>query len=287
MDYDKTVNDRVEIKRLYGYLFVRPKVDGQDIGWFFLDTGADSLCIDPEYARKLNLTSVGADIVSGAVGVLHMDICRASTFQLGPITIKAPILYEFDLAAISKALDLPISGVCGYDFISRAMLELDPQSDVMRVLRPGSASMAADLPSRPKWTRIAFNSNIPTLQCRFAANHEGYFDLDTGSGSTIDFCAPAVEKFHLLSNANNTKASTGGAGGTAESRQGNIDWFELGRARIKSPQVGFQLTKVGTFASPYYIGNIGMGLMGRYHMLIDYTSERIAFIPATRTTVSR
>jgi hypothetical protein len=281
-EYDAAVSDKVEIKRVGGYLFVRPRVNGQELGWFFLDTGADVLCIDPSYAKQLNLAVIGGDAQAGAVGVTHTDICRADTFQLGPVTLKKPVLFEIDLTAISQAFKIPIAGICGYDFISRAVLDIDPQFNTMRVLPQGTANLAADLPTDVQWTRIGFNSNVPALECRFVGNHRGYFALDTGSGATVDFCAPAVEKFQLLANQESKKAITGGAGGTAESREGRVEWFELGGIRFKSLPAGFQLTKVGVFASPYLTGNIGMGLLGRFRLLIDYGNERIAFIPQSK-----
>jgi hypothetical protein len=283
-EYDANVSAQVEIKRIYGHLFVRPRVDGQELGWFFLDTGADVMCLDPGYARKLHLPLVGGDATAGIVAVTHMDFCRAGTFQLGPITLKTPVFLEVDLAAISRALNLPIAGICGYDFISRAVLDIDPSSEVIQVLKPGKVNPVADLPTGIKWTRIGFDSNTPVLECRFAGDRtgvvkRGYFRLDTGSGSTIDFCTPAVEKLQLLARADKTRPMSGGAGGSAESRQGRIDWFDLAGTRFKSPLVGFQLTRVGSFASPYLTGNIGMGLLSKFRLVIDYANERIALLP--------
>jgi hypothetical protein len=277
--YDAGASEAVEIKHLAGFLFVRPKVNGQEDGWFFLDTGADSMCIDPAYASKLNLPVIGADAAAGVVGVVQTHIRQADTFQLGPVTIQNPVFYEIELGPIKQAFKLPIIGICGYDFISRVVLDIDPTADVMHVLQPGRAVSRPDLPNGVNWTRIGFNSNTPALNCRFASDHEGYFNLDTGSGETVDFCTPAVEKFHLLTGQEGTKAMTGGAGGVAESRKVKIDWFELGGRRFDSPEVGMQLTHTGAFASPYFTGNIGMGFLGRFRLIIDYANERIAFLP--------
>ena len=36
-------------------------------------------------------------------------------------------------------------------------------------------------------------------------------------------------------------------------------------------------SKTGVFASPYRVGNIGMGIMGRFRLVLDYAYERMAF----------
>lgn len=145
----------------------------------------------------------------------------------------------------------------------------------MRIFKPGDA----DLPAGAKWLKIGFDNNTPCLGCRFAGDHQGWFHLDTGSGSMVDFFTPAVQKFHLLAHQKVTKNHTGGAGGTAESRQGKIAWFEIGGTKILNPVAGFQLTKTGSFASPYLVGNVGMGLLQKFRFLLDYANERMAFLP--------
>lgn len=273
-EYDSSANERVEVKRIRGYMFVRPKVNGEEVGWFFLDTGAEVSCIDPSVVKKLNMSVVGSDEVAGVVEVSHLRFCRAMELQLGPVKVPKPVFLELDLAPFAQALKLPVVGICGYDFLARAALDMDPQADTIRVMKPGSASLPADA----RWTRIDFNGNVPCLKCSFAENHEGFFTLDTGSNATVDFFTPAVEKYQLLANRETTTVQTGGAGGSAESRRGKIPWFNLGGNRLENPIVGFQLTKRGAFASPYVTGNVGMGFMGQYRIVLDYANERIAFI---------
>ncbi|HLK58980.1 MAG TPA: aspartyl protease family protein [Chthonomonadaceae bacterium] len=273
-EYDAAASDRIEVKHIAGLMFVRPKVNGEELGWFFLDTGADVMCIDPSVVKNQNLPVVGSDDVAGVVGVSHLRICRAGTLQLGPVKIQDPIFLELDMAPFAQAFKLPIVGICGYDFLARASLDIDPKADSIRIGKPGAIA----LPEGAKWTRIRFHANTPCFECAFAANEKGLFSLDTGSNSTVDFFSPAVEKYHLLENRQTQKAQTGGAGGNAESLTGSIAWFDLGSIRIENPRVGFQLTKIGAFSSPYLVGNIGMGFMGKYRLVLDYQNERVAFV---------
>lgn len=107
-------------------------------------------------------------------------------------------------------------------------------------------------------------------------DRRGFFKLDTGSGSTVDFCSPAVARYGLLRDRSLGTAKTGGVGGDAESRTGTIAFFELAGRRFERVSVGFQITKKGAFASPFFDGNVGVGLLGASRLVLDYRRSRLA-----------
>ncbi len=277
--YDRTKSARVELKRSFGHLFVHPLLDGKDEGWFFLDTGADVMVIDPAVARKHGRPTIGQDCTAGVVGTVETGYCKGIKFELGPITMNAPSYIELDLSDIAKAFGFPVVGICGYDFIARTSLEIDPATKVLTILEPGQIA----LPAGMKWTAFRFDSNVPCVQCKFEGDRSGAFNLDTGSDSLVDFCSPAVEQLKLLENRTTTAWQTGGAGGSTASKRGTLGWFELGGRRFEKPSVVFQSTKVGVFANPFFTGNIGMGLLDKYRIVLDYQNQRLALGPPSVT----
>lgn len=278
-DHSKTtfgdLSKPVEVKRIGPYMFVHPTVNGQDIGWFFLDTGADVMCIDSAAANKLQLKEIGSETTAGVVGVTKLPIYKLDSFALGGLTIKQPAIFGFDLADISKAFNLPLGGICGFDFFARVALDIDPKAGKMFIHKSGDDI----LPQGAKWTTFMFDGETPTLQCRFEGDHEGAFHLDTGSSSTVDFFTPIVKKLNLLQNRETTEGRTGGAGGTVASKLGKIDWFELAGKRFEKPSVVFQSATQGVFASPYLAGNIGMSFLGQFRMFWDFPKQRLALLP--------
>ena len=264
----------IPVKRVAGYTFVRPKINGKDVGWFFLDTGADVMCIDPKVARSLEMAQVGSDTTSGVVGVTILNFSKASTFELGPVKIQNPVFAEFaELSGIGSMLGISVAGICGYDFIARTGLDIDPAKDVIHCFRPGEPNPQA------VWSPIVFGSNTPVLQCRFAPGETGEFSIDTGSDSTVDFFSGAVSKYHLLDNRVTHAQISGGAGGTAASHRGPIDWFEIGGKRFDRPDVIFQTTDKGLFSTSFYTGNVGSGFLSHFRLLVDYPDQKIGFVP--------
>ncbi len=272
--YNLASNPNIEVKRIFGYLFVHPKLDGKDEGWWFLDTGAEVMVIDPAVARTHNMKVVGNDSVSGVVANIKTNFSKGIVFSLGPVTIKNSSFMELDMKPFTEALGIKLAGICGYDFISRVALDIDPTKSTIRVKPPGKAV----IPNDDQWTPFLFHGNLPSLICRYEGNREGLFSLDTGSGSTVDFFSPAVVKYDLLKDRKVNAVMTGGAGGASESKTGILDWFTFGPKKFDKPTVGFQITTKGGFASPFVDGNIGMGFMGHFRMILDYQESRLALI---------
>ena len=272
--YDLSASPNIEVKRIFGYLFVRPKLDGKDEGWWFLDTGAEVMVIDPGVARSHNMKVVGNESVSGVVANIKTNFSKGVAFNLGPVTIKNSSYMELDMKPFADALGLKLAGICGYDFISRVSLDIDPKRTTIGVQPSGKSG----IPTESKWTSFLFHGNIPSLICQYEANHEGLFCLDTGSGSTVDFFSPAVTKYDLLKDRKVNSVMTGGAGGASESKTGTLEWFTFGPKRFEKPNVGFQTTTKGGFASPFADGNIGMEFIGHFRVVLDYQASRLALI---------
>jgi hypothetical protein len=271
--FDSSVSPQVELKRIAGYLFVRPRIDGQDVGWFFLDCGADVLCLDPTVTKKLGMPKVGSDTTAGAVAVAQYNLDEGHSLQLGPITLKNPIYLEFDLRGLTGAFRIPVVGVCGYDVFARAIIDVDPKAKTIGIYDPDHEP---DL-NGVRWEAMKYAGNAPVVEAEYAPGHRGSFHLDTGSGNTVDFFSPTVSKYHLSEGPDIKKTQTGGAGGTAVSLSGPIDWFDLGGSRIVKPIVGFQTVQAGVFGTALEDGNIGMGFMGQFRMIFDYPHSRVGF----------
>jgi hypothetical protein len=272
--YDLSAETRIEVKRLFGYIFVKPKLDGKDEGWWFLDTGAEIMVIDPEVARTHNMKVVGKDSVAGVVASVMTNFSKGVEFKLGPVTLNNSSYMELDMKPFSEGLGLKLAGICGYDFISRVSLDIDPTKSTIGVYPSGNNA----LPEGESWTTFLFHGNMPSLVCQFEGNHEGLFSLDTGSGSTVDFFTPTVTKYELLKDRKTSSVMTGGAGGASESKTGTLDWFTFGPKRFLKPKVGFQITTKGGFASPYVDGNIGMGFMSNFRIILDYQKSKLALL---------
>lgn len=273
--FDASVSPELETKRLIsGHIVVHPKVDGKDIGWFILDSGAEGMCIDQTAADDLKLTAVGKVPAVGVGGVVAAKVVKADTLELGPMTVKNLAFVELDLAQIGKMLKLPLGGIIGYDVFRRCVLALDVTTPKVTLMSPDRMSLPVD-----HWEPIKFEGGVIGVNAEFEGNQKGWFRLDTGAAGTVSFHAPYVEKHHLLDNRKLSSTLEGGVGGMVQSKSGTIDYFALGGHRFEQPVAKFSTAKIGAFQNDWLVGNIGQDFMNPFTIVFDYPKARIAFEP--------
>src|SRR5579863_6374663 len=274
---------KIEVRRASGYLFVRPRVNGRQSGWFFFDTGAYIMCVDSGVVARVGAKRLGSASATGMTASFKTQLYRIRDFQLGPVKLKNETFMAVDLASYSKELGLPIAGICGYQFISRSVIDIDPSLSFLSI-HPAGFRLE---PTNIQWNTVRFDGKTPMIQCSFEGNNRGLFRIDTGSNSTVDFFTSAVKRFSLLTQRATTDSQFGGAGGFAKSKKGQVLYFEFGGYRFEKPTVGFQLGEAGVISNSIVDGNIGMGFLSQFRIVLDYPRGRIGFIPVGGENPSR
>ena len=273
--YDFSISSAVETKRAEsGHVLVHPKLNGKDVGWFILDSGAESMVIDPSVADSLHLPKVGKEAVVGVGGSVQEPFRTADLFTLGPATMKGITFIEIDLHQLSEIFKVKISGIVGFDFFRRYIVRLDLSKPSVLVDDVDSFR----LPSG-NWTKMLFSSGNPAVQATFEGDHQAWFRLDTGANGSVTFHSPTVESLHLLENRDTSSANMAGVGGVTDARVGKLSWFELGGKRFEKVEATFSLAKTGAFADRYLAGNIGQDLMEPFTVVFDFGGSRVAFLP--------
>jgi predicted aspartyl protease len=259
-----------------GHLFVRPKVNGQEAGWFCLDTGSAGMGIAPKVADRLGMPAFGR-IVYGGVGKPGLGKLReVKTFQLGSVTIDGGIFLEFPQTycdALKRISKLEVVGTCGYDLFSRVVLELDLKNSTAACFEPARYRL-----TRGEWEPLVFNQSVPCVPVKFEGDHEGLFHLDTGAGSIVVFHPPAVEKFKLLEGRVRKSIKVTGVGGTVDAKYGPLAWFEVGGYRLEELPAIFLTHHEGALDQAYVAGMFGPGILKGMTIVFDYPHRRIAFV---------
>jgi len=268
----------VETKKAFsGHILVHPLVEGKDVGWFILDTGAEVMVIDPKVADKLNMPKIGKETLIGVGGATTASFRLGKSFSLGTATIKNLRFTEFDLAQIGKILNVQLAGIVGYDFMRRTIVGVDLNKPEVRVFNPATYK----LPSGA-WTAMMFDSGNPVVKAKFEGDREAWFRMDTGANGTVTFHAPFVAKEKLLDGRETRPAMMGGVGGMTSAKMGTLKWFELGSHRFESPVVSFSEAKTGAFTSEYLAGNIGQDFLKPFDLVIDFGGSRVGFLPLAK-----
>lgn len=71
-----------------GHVLVRPDINGEDVGWMVLDSGASGMVIEPDVANTLNLPTFARFQVRTLGGRVASHYRVAHFFQLGPLIME-------------------------------------------------------------------------------------------------------------------------------------------------------------------------------------------------------
>ena len=254
-----------------GHFYVRPLVNGKDVGWFHFDTGADSMQIDTKLADELNLPILGKSQTRGADGKpQEVTIRQGKTFQLGRVTFKNPIFLATDMSGRNAPPGEKRAGYLGYPLFARVVLEVTGGGKTIALYDPKSYKL-----NKGKWQELSYIDVTPAVVCRFEGNREGLFQLDTGTVGTVTFYEKYIKDEKLLEGRKVKEETNVGAGGTYQELTGNIEWFELAGYRFKNPEASFRVAGLSREGGA---GVIGREFLSVFKIVFDYPDRRIAFI---------
>jgi len=265
-----------------GHVFLRVRVNGSEPLWFGFDTGAEGTLISEQKAKALGLKLRGNMKATGSgEGEVDFSVAKGVSFSLPGVKLfykEVGVLpLEFDSAVPGQT----ISGLLGYDFIKRFVVEVNFAERVINLYNPRSYRYRGKGQSIP----IRMMDNNPYIAATVVlpglSPVKGMFLLDSGAGQDVAFNRPYVEAHDLLKTAQQTtEAQTAGIGGNSKVRIGRATKIEIGRLSIDNPTVLFSLAEKGDDASPIGAGFIGGRLLQKFQVVIyDQTRKRVILEP--------
>ncbi len=253
--------------------YVRPLVDGKDIGWFHFDTGADNMMIDNKLADELKMPIIGeSEAVAADGNVRKVTIRKGKTFQLGRVTIKDPIYIADDLSKMNAPPGEKRAGFCGYPLLARVIVEVIHGGEGIALYDPSTYRL-----SEGKWQNLSLINYKPTVRARLEGNREGLFMLDTGHSSTVDINSEFSKEQKLLEGRKTVEETTSSSGGDFKNLFGSLEWFELAGYKFKNPKVSFRIAGVG-YEAEDVAGVVGREFMKPFTIVFNYPERRVAFI---------
>ncbi len=245
----------------------------------YCDTGGSNV-LSRGLARELGVQSSGAlegaGVGEGPGG--SIALAKVDKIEIGGATIRRQIFAVFDLAPLERVYGGPLPGIVGYELFKRFVVTLDYENRRMTLTLPSAF--------RPdgKATEVPFAFHGTKAQIRGAIDGiQGTFDIDTGSGSSLDLSRPFVEKHGLEKHYGaHIEAITGwGVGGPVRSALARVGTLTLAGFEIPGVVALLSRQTGGAFADTGISGNVGAGILRRFTLTFDYPGKRIFFTKNT------
>lgn len=271
--YDRKAAARLDVRNDgRGFLFVRPAINGKQLGWFLFDTGAPATILGQAAVKRLGLGSVGRTESSGVGGAADVGIHTVDSIRVGPLRVGPAVLASMDVLRLGWR-DIPIEGILGCDTIGQAVVEYDVRAGSIVFHDPATY----ELPAKASWQRIRLNEGKPVVSLRFE-EREAEFLVDTAAGGSFSIGKQVVDRFELLKGRDTQSATSSGVGGSVGMRWGKVRWLEFGGKRFENVSTQFAVANQGSYAQPYPDGIVGIDLIDDFRVVFDLAHKRMAFL---------
>lgn len=270
LEFDRGWEGQIESQVVNaGQVVARVELDGQDAGWWLVDSGAGASVIELSLADRLSLPEGRPGVNRDASGAeVPYRTRHADSLRIGPVTWDGPRLVPLDLSLISDRVGFEIGGILGYELFREFVIEITPLSGKVEIFEPRGYSREA------QWQRITLEQNQPLIPVTFEG-HRGVFILDTGSNGMIAFEPQVVQQLGLLEGRETRRGRSTGSSSVYEVELGTLEWIEIAGQRMERVPAQFERH------DPVHrraMGNVGMQAMRPYTVVFDYSRRRVAFV---------
>ena len=250
-----------------GHIFVAIQVNGRP-ATFLVDTGSGADIVDMGSGSRLGALvdrRGGSAVVTGTGGTSRAYPTTISTIQVEGVQVRRSRAFLLHLSESVRC-----DGVLGYEFLRRFVTTFDFERGVLTLRRPGAAPPG-------QWAiPFVLAGGVPSVVGE-AGGWVGRFVIDTGCGGTVILNAPFAEKYHLRDRfARDARRVTGrGVGGATEGDLIRLDSFQLGRIAVDGVTAELSRQAQGLFVDPKVAGTVGIGVLDRYTVTMDYPGSRM------------
>ncbi len=249
------------------FIYVPVKINGRGPLRALLDTGGGASLSSKE-AKKLKLTPWGACQVVGA-GEKSVDtgFVKVKSLQIGDSHLRDQIFRVFP-----DANGLP-DVMVGYEVFMRFVVDLDHKHRKLNLTLPERFTYS----SEGKVVPFRFNDRMPEIDGS-VDGLAGVFTVDTGFNGPLTLTSPFVARHNLLAKLDGTQKKEvqgSGVGGKNRIVPTQVQLLKIGGVEVSDIVALLSLDTSGSNANPYIAGYLGEGVLGRFHVVFDYPSQRI------------
>ena len=260
----------IPVKLLHNRILLTAKINEKGSFTLLLDSGCTVPTLHPNLVDDLGLEASGRVRIQGIAGLERAPTYRNVVIDFGDAQYKprrvASVPSEREH---SRRRD----GVIGSGFLETFVVEYRPKEKVLKLHSPS----AFEYNGKGEIIPFRLREEIPvieaSLQLPNGASLKGEFEVDTGCDSGVCLGEHFVRKNNLIEDLAGKKSEKFGIGGKVETLDARIPVFRIGGREFKNTQSDLFLD--GSPVDEPLAGHIGMGLLGRTSVILDYARKRI------------
>lgn len=258
-------------------IYVTATVDGQGPFRFMLDTGAVDL-VSQKLTTRLGLALGGAIEMRGTGdGSAQGAIVTVPSVAVAGATLTGEKFYVLSLDPIEALTSTRVDGILGFEFFRRYVTRFDFDAKTVTLTDPAQFE-----PDSATGTAIPMTSayNTPEIAGSYDGI-DGTFDIDTGDngGLTLTAAFVTANKLRDRPDRHVDVISGFGVGGETYARIVRGSELVLGTVPVGHPVTELSSNTGGVFGAGRFSGNIGIDVVKRFAMTLDYVHGRLYLAP--------
>lgn len=247
-----------------------------------IDTGASFSAMNSRTARELGLKEVGQlEARGGGDGSQDTGLIEGVTLTLDALSLPDLTLWSIDLTPLEGLEGRTLDLILGYDFISRAVLKIDYEANVVTFHAPESFNYSGP------GTRIPFTlqNNHPHIRVGVllgGREPEGVFMVDTGARMALHLNRLFVERHGVKETVPKVlelPERVSGVGGASRESVARISGLRFGGLELEDVLVSLSEQESGSLETDDLAGLIGGDLLKRFHVFFDYGRQEMILEP--------
>jgi len=220
--------------------------------------------------------------VEGSGGSDAAALCTGVSIQLGNATLSGIVATRMDLDAIGHNIGLPIAAILGAEAFNSAVVDIDFSENKIAFRPPASFAPPAEA------RRLALipwhGDRLVEVAIEGRPAVTAYFDL--GNGSPLDLFPSYWKPLDLLKGRNVTLSQMGGSGGKKPIAVALLKNVSFAGVTFRNVRTNFTQDLDTTENSEFVKGNVGMPILDRFHLMIDFSRDKLYLTPYTRGDIT-
>jgi hypothetical protein len=268
----------IPFKMIRDMIIIQLKINNKGPFNFILDTGVGLMLItDPKLADSINVADKrtlkiagigdGDDFEAYITSVLNIKILGLVSYDVGAAILKT------DHFGLSNYAGMPIHGLLGYEFFNNLAVKIDLTDSTLSVSRPKDLRLFRKGDKVP----ISIEDRKPYVQTKITfpngsrSNNKLIVDLGAGHALSLE---NIIQKHGLPEKF--VAANLGvGLTGPVNGFLSRVKEMEIGRFKIKNVITSFPQGDQFAGLSVKRDGNMGIGILKRFQVIIDYPDSAI------------
>ncbi len=273
----------IPFRMIRDMMIIELKINNKGPFNFILDTGVGLMLItDPKLVDSINIVNKRTLKING---IGEGDAYEA--YATSALNIDIPGLMSYDVAAailktdhfgLSNYAGIPIHGLLGYEFFNNLAVKIDFSDSTLSVSRP------RDIKLFRKGNRIpmSIEDRKPYIETKVTfpdgskTNDKLVVDLGAGHSLSLE----NIIKSHGLPEKFIAANLGVGLTGPVSGFLSRVKEFEIGRFKIKNVITSFPEGDQFTTLMVKRDGNMGIGILKRFDVIIDYPDSAMYLKPA-------